>query len=152
MVTKICFDINICAAKGLSISTALYLLSVYFKKPIHSKEELNKCCRKGFVVYYNYNEGNPDKIELTESGIKLVEELILDSEFKPNSQGNISWCNDCKKQYAKDVYHKDHKHFMLAHKINGKKVHVKFDSTYNLLSFIRKCLDNGETTIEIKRI
>lgn len=86
MVTKICFDINICAAKGLSISTALYLLSVYFKKPIHSKEELNKCCRKGFVVYYNYNEGNPDKIELTESGIKLVEELILDSEFKPNSK------------------------------------------------------------------
>ena len=74
------------------------------------------------------------------------------SEFKPNSQGNISWCNDCKKQYAKDVYHKDHKHFMLAHKVNGKKVHVKFDSTYNLLSFIRKCLDNGETTIEIKRI
>lgn len=85
MVTKIYFDVDVCKAKNLSISTALYLLSVYFGKHINSKEELNKCCAKGYVVYYNYNEGNPLKVELTETGLKLVEELILDSEFKPTT-------------------------------------------------------------------
>lgn len=86
MVTKIYFDIDVCATKNLSISTALYLLSVYFGKHINSKEELTKCCNKGYVVYYNYNEGNPAKVELTDTGLKLVEELILDSEFKPNTK------------------------------------------------------------------
>lgn len=85
MVTKIYFDTDICTSKNIGISTALYLLSVYFGKHINSKEELNKCCNKGYVVYYNYNDGNPLKVELTESGTKLIEELILDSEFKPTT-------------------------------------------------------------------
>ena len=89
MVTKIYFDVDVCKAKNLSISTAFYLLSVYFGKHINSKEELNKCCAKGYVVYYNYNEGNPLKVELTEAGLKLVEELILDSEFKPTTAEGI---------------------------------------------------------------
>ena len=80
------------------------------------------------------------------------EQYKLMNEFKPNSQGNISWCNDCKRQYSKDVYHKDHKHFMLAHKVDNKKVYIKFDSTFNLLKFVRKRLEEGETSIEIKRI
>lgn len=83
MVNKICFDTNVCAMRGLPVKTALYLLSVYFGNHINSKEELNKCVDKGFVVYYNYNDGNPNRVELTEKGIELVENLILDSEFKP---------------------------------------------------------------------
>lgn len=86
MVTKICFDTDVCAAKQLGITSALYLLSVYFGKHINSKEELNKCVAKGYVVYYNYNDGNPNRVELTETGLKLVEELILDSEFKPTTK------------------------------------------------------------------
>lgn len=83
MVSKICFDVDVCTAKNISVQTALYLLSVYFQKPLNCKESLDKCVQKGFVVYYNYNGGNPAKVELTEQGIKFVEELILDSEFEP---------------------------------------------------------------------
>lgn len=74
------------------------------------------------------------------------------SEFKTNSNGNISWCINCHREYARDRYKMDNKDFMVAHRVGEKKVHVKFNSTHLLIKFIRECIENGEKLIEIKRI
>ena len=74
------------------------------------------------------------------------------SEFKINSQGNRSWCNDCHRQYAQKRYHTNNKSFMVSHRVDLKKIHVKIDSTSKLIKYVRKRIDNNTRLIEIKQI
>ena len=80
------------------------------------------------------------------------DEYKLLSEFKTNSNGHRSWCYECHKTYQREYKHFDGKTFMVSHRINEKKVHIKLDSVSKLIKFIRKCIENNERLIEIKRI
>ena len=74
------------------------------------------------------------------------------SEFKVNSKGNRSWCYVCQKDYARKRGKNNNKSFMVTHRINERKVHVKFDSVSKMIKFVRNCIQNNERLIEIKRI
>lgn len=74
------------------------------------------------------------------------------SAFKTNSQGNRSWCYDCHKKYARERHYTNDKSFMVSHRIDMKKTHIKIDSVPKLIKYIRKCIDNDTRLIEIKQI
>jgi hypothetical protein len=74
------------------------------------------------------------------------------NEFKTNSKGHKSWCNDCHKEYSRERYRSDNKSFIVAHRIDEHKKHMKFDSVAEMIKFIRKCIDLNVRLIEIKRI
>lgn len=74
------------------------------------------------------------------------------SEFKPNSQGHVSWCNSCKREYCRNRARGDIKSFMVSHRVEEKKIHINIKSITELIKFVRKCINNNERLIEIKRI
>lgn len=86
MVNKFCIDIEVCEKNEVSLPLALYLVALYFKQPIANLELLQMASKKGLIVYYEYNNGNPKKLELSEAGIHLVETLFLDSEYKEGTK------------------------------------------------------------------
>ena len=74
------------------------------------------------------------------------------SEFRPNSNGYISWCYDCHKDNARERKRTDRKQFLVSHRIDERKVHIEIDSVVALIKFVRECVNNNERLIEIKRI
>lgn len=73
-------------------------------------------------------------------------------EFKVNSAGHRSWCYECHKTKARERHRLDKKQFMVGHRVGERKVHVSVKSVVELIKFIRKCINNDERLIEIKRI
>lgn len=86
MVNKFVIDLEECEKNNISLNHVLYLISVYFGNPFHCKESLDELVEKRYVVYYGYNEGFPDKVILTDTGIQLIETLFLNSEFKEGTK------------------------------------------------------------------
>lgn len=81
------------------------------------------------------------------------EEYKMLNEFKPNSKGHRSWCNNCQKQYALARYQTNNKSFMIGYKEDNKKKFMRFDSSSKMIKFIKQHLiDNNNTYVEIKRI
>lgn len=74
-------------------------------------------------------------------------------EFKKNSNGHISWCYTCHKEYARNRQQLVKKSFMIGHKVDNKKVFVKVDSAVKMIKLVREYLvNNNETIVEIKRL
>lgn len=74
------------------------------------------------------------------------------TEFRTNSQGNKSWCYECHKTYARERHRLNKKQFMVGHRVDEKKIHESVNSVVELIKFVRKCINNNERLIEIKRI
>lgn len=86
MTTKFCIDIEVLRKQEVPVDLAMFLISLYYGKYIANTELLNLAGKKGYLVWFNYNNGNPDKVEITDDGVKFVESLFLDSEFKPGTK------------------------------------------------------------------
>ena len=68
-------------AKGIPIGELLYLLALYLKDDIR-EEELTNLHNKGLVVKELPIDGH--KYSISKKGITLVEQVLLNSEFKSN--------------------------------------------------------------------
>lgn len=80
-------------------------------------------------------------------------EYKLLNEFYLTNGRYFSWCKKCSNEYGKEHNRANRKHYMIGHKVSGRKVFVKVDSSAKMLKFIREHMVIGnETFIEIKRI
>lgn len=82
MVKKFNLDIEECEKLGITLNEFLFLASVYYGTPIFCKELLDSLVAKRYVVYYGYNDGNPEQVLLSPEGLQLFETVVLNSEFK----------------------------------------------------------------------
>lgn len=74
--------------------------------------------------------------------------------FYKNSQGHISWCINCKKEYAASYHRKNKKSFMIGYKDNnGMRKFIKVDSAGKMIKLVREhMINNNESVLEIKRL
>lgn len=99
-----------------------------------------------------------DKLYIYKNGYKLKRcphcgEYKMLNEFKTNSQGNRSWCNNCHREYALLRYRTNRSTFMVGYKTSHKKEFIQIKSLTKTMKFVRQHLsDNMNSYIEIKRI
>lgn len=82
---------------------------------------------------------------------KMLNEFKLTS----NSSGRKyrSWCVECMREYSNVKRVESRKHYMISHKVNGKKAFLQVTSSVQMIKYVRKfMIENNETIIEIKRI
>lgn len=99
-----------------------------------------------------------DKLYIYNNGYKLKRcphcgEYKMLNEFKTNTNGYRSWCNECHKTYARKRYLTNNHTFMIGYKTSHKKEFMQFNSLAKTMKFVRQHLsDNMNSYVEIKRI
>ena len=99
-----------------------------------------------------------DKLYKYQNGHKLKRcphcgEYKMLHDFKPNTKGHRSWCNNCHQEYAALHNQINDKSFTIVYKIEHKKEFIQLNTLSKTMKFIKQILsDNENTYIEVKRI
>lgn len=87
---KYVIDIDTIDKEGLEVDDFLYLLSLYLSKPIITKKCYEKVSSKGYTYCISLDKNkDPDKIELTQEGVNIVESILHDSKTIVLEEENI---------------------------------------------------------------
>lgn len=76
------------------------------------------------------------------------------NHFRPDSNGYVSWCIDCKHEYGKAYYRLNAQSFIIGYKNkNGVRKFVKVDSAAKMIRRVRlHLIENNELYLEIKKL
>ena len=99
------------------------------------------------------------KKRIIQNGITLVycpqcNQYKPANEFKPNKNGYLSWCMDCKHLYGRTYPRKNKQSFMVGYRNDkGMRKFIKVDSTSKMIKLVKQhMIENNEKTLEIKRL
>lgn len=84
---KLCFDVRECEKLKVPVDTALYIASLYLDKLI-SSNTFQDVCARGLIEFDGFDlRREPINARLTQTGVDLIENIFLNSEFHlPNSE------------------------------------------------------------------
>lgn len=83
-----CINTDELKKSNIDIDVFLYTLSVYLGKPINSKT-IQDSLAKRFITYFSVDrDNNPLNVNIAEEGIKTVDKILIDSEFKAKPEGD----------------------------------------------------------------
>lgn len=76
-----------CKKRGISVGTAIFLLSLYLKSPIDA-DVIKSAIDEGLICYSDVEGDNtPSEVYLTTKGIQEIETLILNSDYPTKDDG-----------------------------------------------------------------
>lgn len=92
-MTKFCINPDECKKHGIPIDTFFYSLSLYFGTLI-TPDTFQDVCSKGFIEYDGFDlTGQPINPKITQTGIEVLESILLDSEFNPQKGEDDRYMN-----------------------------------------------------------
>lgn len=81
-----CFNPDVCRKENVRLKTFLFALSLYLDEYI-GPNVFEEMCVKGFIEYDGFDlMGQPVNPKLTQSGVNMVESILLNSEFDSSKQ------------------------------------------------------------------
>ena len=83
-----CFNPDVCRKENVRLKTFLFALSLYLDEYI-GPNVFEEMCVKGFIEYDGFDlMGQPVNPKLTQSGVNMVENILLSSEFNKEDKAS----------------------------------------------------------------
>lgn len=77
--------------EGISINSFLYVLSVYLERII-TNDDIQNALSKRLITYSSSGlDGQPLNVRITEEGVKLIDRILINSEFKAKPEDNTKY-------------------------------------------------------------